>query len=379
MGRLLEASFSAFQAWFKATPPAAPGLLPVKLYADESAWAAGLAADGIAAPAEAGGYFSPSTRTAYLFVQPNPYYTHVLLLHEATHQFHELSRTKGQGFPFWYAEGHAEYLSRHDWDGQCVRIGVIPLLSWEDIGGHALAESKSPGIDVPTVINGPSVASRPASWALFRYLDTGAHHDGFQAFRDAFDQNLTDQAHSFAALVADPASLSAPLAAWLPGAQEPMKPIFTEWVHVGLGYAGGHPQPPGAALAESPGAFSLAILKSPVMHFEAAYDVPSASSWSAGVVLGYEDDQNYVAVVVSPDKKLRTFTATAGKTLWNDVGTAPASSGATGTLAVDFGAGATATVTVNGASTKLPIGSLPAVAGLAISDSKVSFHDVAWK
>src|SRR5262249_40952046 len=75
MGRLLDAAFPAFQAWFKATPPLAGGALQVKLYASEARWAAALAADGIAVPEETAGYFSPTTRTAYLFDQPNPYYT----------------------------------------------------------------------------------------------------------------------------------------------------------------------------------------------------------------------------------------------------------------------------------------------------------------
>jgi hypothetical protein len=368
MGRLLEAAFPAFRAWFKATPPLAGGRLPVKLYASEASWAAGLAADGVTVPSEAGGYFSPSTRTAYLFDQPNPYYTRVLLLHEATHQFHELARTKGQGFPFWYTEGHAEYLSRHDWDDPCIRLGVIPLLSWEDVAGHALAEAQT-GIDVAAVVSGPSQASRPASWAVFRYLDTGPSHDAFQAFRDAFDQNLTDASHSFASLLGDPASLSAPLATWISGVQEPMQPIFTEWVHVG----------PRATMGDSPGSFSLAIVKRPVTHFEAAYDVPATASWSAGLVVGYQNDKSYLAVVVSPDRKLRTFTASGANVLWHDAGTAPASSGASGTLAVDFLAGATALVTINGAASKLSLGALPPVAGLAINDSRVEFHDIGWK
>jgi hypothetical protein len=130
MGRLLEAAYEAFGAWFQAAPPLAAGeRLQVKYYADQTSWAAALAADGIAAPSEAGGYYAPSTKTAYLFQQGNPYYSHVLLVHEATHQYHFLARTKGQALPFWYAEGHAEYLSRHDWDDHCIRLGVIPMLS----------------------------------------------------------------------------------------------------------------------------------------------------------------------------------------------------------------------------------------------------------
>jgi hypothetical protein len=370
MARLLEAAYLAFGAWFQATPPLAAGeRLQVKYYADPTNWAAGLAADGIAAPGEAGGYYAPSTKTAYLFAQGNPYYSHVLLVHEATHQYHFLARTKGQALPFWYAEGHAEYLSRHDWDDHCIRLGVVPMLSWEDMSAQALAEAKPPAIDVAALVAGSAPPDRPAAWAIFRYLDTGAQHDAFKLFRDAFDADLTDAAHSFATLVGAPAALSSPLDAWIGGAQEPMKPIFTEWIHVG----------PGAVIADSPGYFSLAIVKDPVTHFEARWDVPSAATWSAGVVLAYQDSKNYAAVVLSPDGKLRTFTATAGSALWNDAGTAPAPTANVGTIAVDFGAGGAVTVTVNGVASSLSIGSLPASAGLAVSDSRVDWHDVAWK
>jgi len=112
LASLLEASADAFSAWFSRSAP--PFKMKVDYYKDEASWAAGLAADGISAPSEAGGYYSANTKTAYLFKQGNPYYSHVLLVHEATHQFHDLTRLVGQSIPFWYGEGHAEYLSRHD-------------------------------------------------------------------------------------------------------------------------------------------------------------------------------------------------------------------------------------------------------------------------
>jgi hypothetical protein len=378
LGRLLEAAFPAFEAWFQAAPPGA-GLLQVKLYATEDAWAAGLGADGIAAPSEAGGYYSSTTKTAYLYVQGNPAYTRSLLLHEATHQFHELARTRGRRLPFWYVEGHAEHLSRHDWDGRCVRLGTTPLLSWEDLPALALTESRSRGIDVPAVVSGAEPPTRAAAWALFRYLDTGPRHDAFRAFRDRVDApGGADPGQAFAALVADPATLSAPLAAWLPGAAEPMRPVFTEWISVG----------PRAVTGESPGYFSMALLKRPAAHFEARYDAPRAAAFAVGLVLGYEDDQTYEAILVSSDGRLRTFTVAAGDVVWRDAGTAPADAVTMGTsppnpagsgfLSVDFARG-TARITVNGVVTTRALTALPAAAGLAVSDATVTFHDLAWR
>jgi len=368
MGHLLEAAYGAFGAWFHAAPPLAAGeRLQVRYYADAIHWASALAEGGIVAPTEAAGYYAPSTRTAYLFQQGNPYYSHVLLVHEATHQYHQLSRTRGQELPFWYGEGHAEYLSRHDWDGRTLRLGVTPMLSWEDIAAHA--GSAVSGLDVAAIVSGAAAPDRAAAWALFRHLDQGPQHDAFQRFRDAVDAGEIDAARGFAALVGDPAAVSASLDAWLPGAQEPMKPIFTEWIHVG----------PGAVTAESRSYFSLAIVKDPVSHFEARWDATPVATGAVGVVLAYQDDKDYEALVAAPDGSLRTFTATAGSTQWNDAGTAPAPSGSVGTIAVDFGAGGAVTVTVNGAASTRSIGTLPASAGLAVSDGRVAFHHVAWR
>ncbi len=370
MGRLLEAAYPAFGAWFQAAPSLAAGeRLQVRYYADAGNWEAGLAADGIAAPTEAGGYYAPSTRTAYLFQQGNPYYSHVLLVHEATHQYHHLARTHGRELPFWYVEGHAEYLSRHDWDGRSLRLGVTPMLSWEDIAAPALA---APALDVAALVSGAAPPDRAAAWALFRHLDQGPRHDAFQRFRAAVDAGEADPARSFSILVGDPAALAASLAAWLPGAQEPMKPIFTEWTHVG----------PGAVTADSRSYFSLAIVKDPVSHFEARWDVARMTGGSAGavgVVVAYQDERDYEAVVASPGGALRTFTAIAGSVQWGDAGTAPPPAGGVGTVAVDFGAGGAVTVTVNGAATACSIGTLPPGAGLAVSDARVAWYGVRWR
>ena len=76
-----------------------------------------LLAAGVQPPA-AGGYYHPSGRTAYAWRQPTIYFTRCLILHEATHQFHYLARTSNSvSLAFWYAEGLAEFLSRHYWDG----------------------------------------------------------------------------------------------------------------------------------------------------------------------------------------------------------------------------------------------------------------------
>src|SRR6185312_12810409 len=113
-----------------------------------------------------------------------------------------------------------------------------------------------------------------------------------------------------------------------------------------------------------------ALLKRAPAHFEARYDAPRAAAFAVGLVLGYEDDQTYEAILVSSDGRLRTFSAAAGSVTWGDAGSAPADAAGAGFLSVDFTPGA-ARITVNGVVTTRALAALPAAAGLAVSDATV--------
>jgi len=60
----------------------------------------------------------------WLYDQPSDYYRRHLLLHEGTHAFME-TILGGLGPP-WYAEGIAEMLGTHRWQGGRLTLGVIP-------------------------------------------------------------------------------------------------------------------------------------------------------------------------------------------------------------------------------------------------------------
>lgn len=361
LARLLEAASGAYAAWFERPVPTPDGgRLKVKVFANRAAWSAALSGDGLAVPAEpTSGYFAASTKTAYLYEQLNPYYTQVLMLHEAAHQFHRLSRLEVSSPPFWYVEGLAEHLSRHDWDGRCVRLGARSLLSWEDLPQKALAAAP---IDVAGIVAGTTSATRAASWAIFRYLDTGPLRDKFKAYRDAFDANASP---SFADVV-DPKALSATLTTWLPTAQEPMQPIYTEWVHQSFS----------SVLVSTPTYFSVAMVKGEATHLEARLEVPSGA-WTAGVVVSYTDSKNYVGVVHGSDGRVRTFTVTAGSALWKDLGTAKVAGGASTSMSVDHLSGK-ATVTFDGTPFTLTVAGAPRV-GLAANDTTARFLDVVFR
>ncbi len=147
LGRLAETAWEGWQAYFP-TPFDLDPSDPFEAYVEANAadFADRLAADGLdpSAADGAGGFYHPATRRAYLSVQPSVWYTRVLFLHELAHQAHRQSRgpTEVQG---WYVEGVAEFLSRHDWDGQCLRLGALPHLSLEDPARAAARRTRQEG------------------------------------------------------------------------------------------------------------------------------------------------------------------------------------------------------------------------------------------
>jgi len=127
--RLLEAAWPQYAKFFGAEPKLKEGeRLRVRYFTTRERWVKALMADRAIPPGKAGGYYWPSTKTAYVFQQPTRSYTRTLLLHEAAHQFHYLARTKNKnpGLP-WYTEGVAEYLAEHFWDGEKLELAVVSL------------------------------------------------------------------------------------------------------------------------------------------------------------------------------------------------------------------------------------------------------------
>ena len=340
MAQLAEAAYQAFAAYFGAEPPDLP--LSVGWYATAASWEAAMAADGISAP-EAGGYYWPGSQTAYMYTQPTIYFSRMLFLHELAHQFHYLARTGNSDRNAWYVEGLAEYLSRHDWDGRCVRLGRLPMLTWEDYPAQALAEGV---VD----FDGTNDLSRPWAWATFRYLQTVETTD-FDAFRDDYDADAS-------ALLADHLDVDAAVAgmeAWLPEAQEPLTPIFLDWIHIAPGEVEGEALYSSFAVAKQEEAFS------------AAHEAPVTGD--AGIVAGYEDASNYSLWLVNTTGAVWTFVSTDGSAIWWPMGDVP--------LADRYEWSLDGTVvTLNGQAFEETNG-FPPRGGLALYGDALIFEDIA--
>ena len=99
-------------------------------------------------------------------------------MHEATHQFHYLARTRNaQPTAKWYREGVAEFLSWHTWDGERIRLGVRPRITLSDYAAQALAAVTADDFDLDAVVadgRGPATPRRGRSSDTSRRGATGS-------------------------------------------------------------------------------------------------------------------------------------------------------------------------------------------------------------
>jgi hypothetical protein len=372
VGRMLEAAWFAFEAYFGYAPDLAPDeRLLVKFYSDADRWRAGMAADGIdSANIQAGGYYDLGRRIAYLYRQPTLFYTDTLTLHEAGHQFHRIGSAGQNSLPGWYVEGVVEYLSRHDWDGRCVRLGVRPLLSREDVPARALDNIETNGIDLTAVIGGETFPPRPILWALYSFLETGlddAAAEGFHALRTALDGgDETEPLALFEEELGDPTALEGPLLDWLREAQLPMRDIYLEWTHLGPDTVRGH----GAN-------FSFALFKAPLSHLT-FMAIPASERWGLGVIIEYADNANFTGVVLSDSGEVSTFEAIDGAATWWGQGNVPLGPNPS-MVSVELSRNEEGTATIRFGDTPFTFPTtLPPILGLVINDSDVLFEGLRW-
>jgi hypothetical protein len=291
-GAVLEAAWPQWRAFFGTEPPRPKdGRLEVRFFGDRAAWARGLTRAKVGVPAGAGGYYDPGTRTAYLYAQPTTYFTRVLLLHEATHQFHFLACT-GNRAPTaaWYTEGLAEYLSWHRWDGAKLDLAVLPGVSLKDYAAAARGEISAGNFDLGAVVAGRTPASRAVAWALMRYLATGRDGkplEGFAAFRHKMDRG--GRAGSlFRACFGPPRRVQPRLLAWLRDHQAPWAQVFNEWEQVGPAALRGH-----AAVV------TACRLKQAATRLQAQVDLPASGRWRAGLLLHWTGRGDYTVALVT--------------------------------------------------------------------------------
>lgn len=310
LAAMAELAFEAFGAYFLSdVEPAEP--FEAFLDPDETAWGARIAADGLEVPWGAGGYFHSATNRAYLYRQPTVYFTRQLFIHEIAHQFHSAARDNG-GLPSWYVEGTAEFISRFDWDGECLRLGVMPTLTFEDLPAQAVEDLDAEALDLAAWIDGAGFPGRPLMLELFRYFETHTERaPAWLEVREAFDLGEPPDADGVAALLGIDAlaEVEPDFDSFVRADPEPMEPVWLEWLHR---------TPTSVRGWALDGTLSVARAKEPA-PLQAKAESPAGTDGAPGLLLAWDSADDYTVLLLDGDGQLSRWHRVGGELEWTDV------------------------------------------------------------
>lgn len=361
LAALAETSWEAFGAFFGVAPDERREVL---IAADEAGMNAELSADGISELEGAGGYYDPIGGRAYLYRQPTAYYSRVLLLHELAHQYQDAT-SYTSGLPFWYVEGVAEALGRHHWDGACLELRVRPLLSWEDAAASARAELELE-LDLAAILSGGTV-SRPLAQEIVRLLSSEpVYAAAFADWREAVAGGASPtDLELFATTIAPVDDVALALPDWVSDDQEPMTPIWLDWVPEGDARARGF----------AAGSSSAARVKEAVQTFSMVIGAPDSGE-NVGTVYGFDESTGSVELAfLSADGGVSRFAVVEGAVTWETVGAVTLASELRWTQTADE---VTTLLEIGGETVELPR-ALPAAGGLALYDADAIFDEIHWE
>jgi hypothetical protein len=225
IGKLLEALHANLTKYFGRAPK---GRLQVWIYEDFDAFQTALREDKQPL-VQAGGYYSPDTKKAYLWPQPSAYFTRQLILHEATHQFHYLAAT-GNRSPSagWYTEGLAEYFGMHNWDGEELRTGVVPAVTLENYPAKALQQLTDLKDDAEAIGTCAKPVDRPLGWALTHYL-VNRHPQRWRALAAMLDEGTKPEKAWEKAIGKAGPEFRKDFRAWLESHPQPLRILWVSW------------------------------------------------------------------------------------------------------------------------------------------------------
>ncbi|MBI2898878.1 MAG: DUF1570 domain-containing protein [Planctomycetes bacterium] len=293
-GRMLEELHAQLTKHFGSAPAER---LKVEVYGTRDGWSAALRRDKQPIPEGAGGYYSPGTKKAYLYVQPTEYFTRQLLLHEATHQFHYLAAT-GNRDPAapWYTEGLAEYFGMHNWDGRTLRTGVVPAVTLEDYPEKAAQNLGRIGWNLGGMIEGKLPADRPEAWALIHYLIHN-HPKPFAALSKSLDCGAKGR-DAWKSVFGN-ADVAEPLRAWLEKNAQPWRIVWIGW------------QERGDVIEGAAGTNGAAVLKRSGPSLKAELELRSGEL-KAGLIFGYRSPDDFAIAQFVGSARVRIVRRSGG-------------------------------------------------------------------
>jgi hypothetical protein len=368
--RMLEAAWPQYAEFFGKAPPAAKDAkLAVAFFETIGDMQAAIRKAGGAPPKDAGGYYDPGSKTAFAWRQPSAWYTRTLLLHECAHQFHLLSRVAARtDLPAWYVEGVAEHVSHHTWDGERLRLGVVPLLSLEKRAGVALDAAKSSKLDLEALFDNRGEADRSQCMHVVRYLcqaEGGKLRPKFDEVAAKLDRGAKLDAKSCASAFGPTKKLAASIASWLPTVQEPWECVTIEWDARAADALRGH----------SASVVSLCRRRAATRSVSARMRVHAAGARKGGVLLRFGGSDDFDVGIVTGAGRFYVDRRKSGSWTRLVEGAAPApEEGAWRVGAVrDGGSVAFVVAGETVASIEAPPGSM----GLALDASTVDFTEIA--
>jgi hypothetical protein len=307
LGRVLDATWTGCKAYFKKKPKVSKGAkLVVRFLESRKALEEAVRADG-GTPAEgAEGHYEPANETAYACKQLGRYETRLGLVRQAVRQFHFLARARNERPKgLWYADGIAEFLATHFWDGRKLELGVRPLVSPTDHGAKALEALRGPDFDLSKLVNGEMAPTRPLSWALVRYLATGNNGKPLKkwsAFAKKMDGGVAPEG-SFKRHFGRPADLQEPFLIWLDREQEPWAPVFDEWYSTSADSIRG--------TAESLSACRLKA-KAELLQFTLIVPKNPRARWLGGVLLHFSSPRDFSVALLDWAGYIRVYRKSGG-------------------------------------------------------------------
>lgn len=287
VGAMLEELHAQLAKHFGRAPK---GRLRLEVYSTRERWQEAMKRDGVGT-VDAGGYYDPGTKKAYLFVQPSDYFSRQLILHEATHQFHYLAATNnGSPGTFWYTEGLAEYFGMHNWDGKALKTGVVPAITLEDYPAKALAQFDETKRDLEGILSGKVAVDRPVGWALVHWL-LNAEPNRWRAVFGLLDQ-AHDPLKAWTRILGEvtPKHVES-FRSWLEKHQQPWRVVWTAW------------QERGETIEGRSEVNGLAVLKQRPARLSVRFGRPAKGM--AGLVFGFRSADEFHLFQITEDGQAR--------------------------------------------------------------------------
>lgn len=284
--------------------------LRVKIFSNEERFSQALAGFSSFKRDEFKGIYNPTDHTAYILITPSePYDGRGILLHECTHQFHFLSRTRNNPpRSAYYVEGLAEHFAMHHWNWGSAEVGTVPTIAGEyDEPEEALRMflSRRPrSLRLMAIRDQPiGYNDYPEAWGLVSFL-MDKHPAAYLKWANALDQlaePVTAWDSAFGTVSDE--RIATEYVDWLKAHQEPWTTVVEAWeANDGDTLTG----------TASDTSMAIAVPKRNVASLSALVERCGHASHS-GLVVGYQSIDHFKLIEISPDGSVWLFTLAGTK------------------------------------------------------------------